>query len=476
MRARLLALLTLIGIAYTFYSIFRSRSNLSAWPESETAFAEDFKELQHVKKSLLITDDDAASVLGLREEAYHATVIGRFAAAYSRAANLSLWQELNAVLSRRYPWWLRNASAYIPWRAPKLQIEGGLTSTGIVVCVDRGNFMFAAHLIRTLRNVHQSTLPIEIAFTGDGDLPKAYQKAFTDLAEDIFLNDLLSHFKDDMVGLSGAGSQAKAKPFAIIASRFSNVILVDADSVFLQSPDNLLQRSPQFRNTGTLFYHGRAFKDHGISRKVWISEVLLANKKSSAHLQQSLFWKENLSQEMESGVIAINKSVPQLVLAMLFAARMNSRGIRETIYGNMLSNKETYWIAAEMTGSPYAFQPEYAGSIGQPVGSLHDRKQCSAHMAHADETGRKPFWFNGGLVKNKALQHELTSSSLTTFSHFMPGGTSMDDQPRWIHSGDDVWCAEGRPSIPLHSHGLDRTVSLMLEEAAAVETELKELI
>lgn len=43
------------------------------------------------------------------------------------------------------------------------------------------------------------------------------------------------------------------KPFSILASEFSEVILVDADVIFLQNPDILLQ-DPLYLSSGTLFF------------------------------------------------------------------------------------------------------------------------------------------------------------------------------------------------------------------------------
>ncbi|KAL9110598.1 MAG: hypothetical protein Q9227_004956 [Pyrenula ochraceoflavens] len=472
MRVRNLALLTCFGLVYIFYSTLQRRGRPPAWPDSETAFAEDFEEVQSLKKVLSTLEDAPPRISNLRGEAYHASIIGRFAAAYAKSPSLSLWQELNDLVSLRYPWWLQNSTSYVPWRAPIYQIQGIPTSTGIVVWVGQENFMFAAHLISLLRKIHRSTLPIEIAYSGENALPKRHRDALAGLGQDVSFNNLLFHFDDTIVGLKGSGHSMKS--FAIVASRFSNVILVDADIVFLQSPDSILERSTQFRTTGTLFYHNRAYRGPQNIRKAWLAETFFRLKKCSAELERSLFWKEDLWGQMDSGVMAINKSKQQLFLSMLFAARINSKGVRDIVYQRLGSDKETYWLATEMTDTPYAFQPKYAGSIGQPTGAIHDRKQCSTHAAHLDESGRKLFWFSGALTKNKALKTEVSSNALANFGHHVAAGKSMDEQPRWMYRGEGVWCAEGKPMIPLHSQGLDQTVSLMLEEAMTVEKELKD--
>lgn len=72
-----------------------------------------------------------------------------------------------SLLEKHFPWWLPDTSTYMPWhRRPKSDLH----DTGIVICAGSGDKIFAIHLIRILRDVLHSKLPIEIAYGGDEDL------------------------------------------------------------------------------------------------------------------------------------------------------------------------------------------------------------------------------------------------------------------------------------------------------------------
>jgi hypothetical protein len=75
-------------------------------------------------------------------------------------------------------------------------------------------------------------------------------------------------------------------------------------------------------------------------------------------------------------------------------------------------------------------------------------------------TGETPFRFNGGLLLNKALEGE----ELGTFTHFITGGAAMYDQPAWRYSGNEYWCAEGKPAIAL-TEKMDGVLGQILQEA-----------
>jgi Mannosyltransferase putative len=153
---------------------------------------------------------------------------------------------------------------------------------------------------------------------------------------------------------------------------------------------------------------------------------------------------------MESGVVAFDKGHPRMVMSLLFTAWMNTKYIRDKeTYVHVHAGKETYWLAAELSNTTYYFQPEYAGLIGilEPTSTS---KISSAHILHMDHTGDTPFWFNGGVLLNKALGEELG-----TFTHFIIGGAAMSDQPAWRYDGNEYWCAEGKPAIALAEEKMD---------------------
>ena len=63
------------------------------------------------------------------------------------------------------------------------------------------------------------------------------------------------------------------RPFATLASSFKKVILTDADTVFLESPELLLQE-PGFKKTGALFYHDRLLSAAKTDTYDWLDNML----------------------------------------------------------------------------------------------------------------------------------------------------------------------------------------------------------
>ena len=364
-------------------------------------------------------------------------------------------ERLNALVRKEFPWW-ESENLF--------QAIGG--QTGIVVCVGSKNTLFAGHLIRTLRNVLGSTLPIQIAYAGDDDLSKKDQEALLSLSWDLELVNLLDHFDESVAGLRD-GKYAM-KPFAVVASRFRKIILVDADVIFLQKPETIFDAHGGMETTGSLFYHDRAYKMEGKSRAAWV-RALLDGRPPSPYLENSLFWKEDLWQEMESGVVAFDKGHSRILMTLLFSAWMNTKEVREKeTYSHVLGDKETYWLACELSKTPYYFQPDYAGIIGTlelAPGNTPASKICSAHILHMDHTGDMPFWFNGGLLLNKAL----AGNDLVTLTHYITGGVTWPEQPAWRYNGNEYWCAEGKPATALTQKKLEVVVDQIMQEARMVQ-------
>ena len=150
-------------------------------------------------------------------------------------------ERLNTLVRKEFPWWESDN------RENLFQGIGG--QTGIVVCVGSKNTLFAGHLIRTLRNVLRSTLPIQIAYAGDDDLSKKDQEALLSLSWDLELVNLLDHFDESVAGLRD-GKYAM-KPFAVIASRFRKTILVDVDVISTETGD-YLRRAWWHRDDGLI--------------------------------------------------------------------------------------------------------------------------------------------------------------------------------------------------------------------------------
>lgn len=237
-----------------------------------------------------------------------------------------------SLLEKYFPWWLPDPAMYMPWhRRPKSDPN----DRGIVICAGSRNKIFAFHLIRILRDVLHSKLPIEVAYGGDGDLPFADRRIFMALGHDIRLVNLIDHFDESIVSLQDGGYAMK--PFAMLASRFRKVIMADADTIFLRAPDQIFETDPGLVDTGTMFWHDRAVSLGSIARYQWV-EGLLAGQEPSPTLSQTLFWKDRLGENQDSAVVCMDKGRPRVYTSLLFSVWMNLKNVRhevtyEHVYG-----------------------------------------------------------------------------------------------------------------------------------------------
>ncbi|KAI9848373.1 MAG: hypothetical protein M1838_000529 [Thelocarpon superellum] len=386
---------------------------------------------------------------------------------------------LENLLRWQFPWLDATKLKYTPWtrRHPAQQAEGtDAETTGIVISVGDNNVLVAGHLIRTLRHVLKSTLPIELAFYGDKDLSQEGQESLMALTENITPLDVSKVFPDPDLRLDKG---CALKPFSLLASRFQRVILVDADVIFMRNPDEVFETQPGLVETGTLFWHDRAIDFLTDSIRDWLQPVM-GDRKPSAMLQQSLMWKENARMEMESGVVCMDKGRPGIFLSAVLAAWMNSGDIRpdpyDQVWGTSSSfpasctpslhtniatgDKETYWIATELTSTPYHFQSEYAGTIGTPSSA---RSICGAQAAHTDSTGAL-FWLSNSLRRDQYISRELG-----VFTHWQHGMVSFPGNGSWTRHDEPRWCLDGAAPVPLSESGMDSVMEALLREARRVD-------
>ncbi|KAH0561988.1 hypothetical protein GP486_003307 [Trichoglossum hirsutum] len=315
-------------------------------------------------------------------------------------------------------------------------------SKGIVIPVGKGNFRYACHLITNLRDVLRSNLPIQIAYAGDSDLPSDYREAIVSLDSGIEPLDVKTVLDDSTTQLGGGGGGGWAvKPFAVLASRFEQVILLDADDVFLQKPEAIFERHSGYKNTGTLLFHDRLlWKDAFKERHRWWMEEM-KHQPPSASLLQSLVYTENYAEEGDSGVVAIDKGRLPVLLGLLHICWQNSKSTRDKVtYTITYGDKESWWFGFELSAVPFAFEFHYGSMLGYLRPENETRANigpeiCSFAIAHTDEED-KLLWYNGSLLKNKAMDQE----SFLVPSHWMMDGKWDKGQTK-----SDMSCMHGAP-------------------------------
>jgi alpha 1,3-mannosyltransferase len=322
-------------------------------------------------------------------------------------------------------------------------------SKGIVIPVGEKNFRYACHLIANLRRILKSTLPIQIAYAGDSDLPFEYRQHLTSMDAQISAFDVTTVFDDKTLDLLHGGWAIKS--FALLGSTFEEALVLDADAIFLQEPREIFDQDPRYKATGTLLFHDRliwqgAFKDR---HEWWEKE--LAHTDLSPSIRNSKVYMDGYAEEGDSGVVAVDKSRVEVFTGLLHICWQNTAAVRE----------ESWWFGFELSAVPYSMEEHYATVLGQKEIDDRSEKVCSFDIAHVDHTGRL-LWYNGSLLKNKKLN--LTEFEIPTV--WMIDGTweksSDRSQPSCMRD------AEIRSLTPAEAELLGKTV----EAAKSVDEDL----
>ncbi|KAJ3200165.1 hypothetical protein HDU82_009137, partial [Entophlyctis luteolus] len=239
------------------------------------------------------------------------------------------------------------------------------------------------------RKVLKCTLPIEIHYGGPDDLDQEKIDAFKTLPDVTPVNTL-----DSFTSETSKFGGWSLKPFALLASKFARVIFIDADALFFQDPARLFDPGLTFRKYGQVFFHDRSlFRDDPV---LWFKRLNPVWSRYAAKLRymNGLSWHE-----MESGVVAVDKTRTGALHALMAVCVMNSKEERDGItYSKMHGDKETYWISWDLLRVPYLFVPVYGGTVGFMKPNATD-SVCGG-LFHTDEN-MKPLWWNGGVIANK---------------------------------------------------------------------------
>ncbi|KAJ3327316.1 hypothetical protein HDU76_012014 [Blyttiomyces sp. JEL0837] len=275
-----------------------------------------------------------------------------------------------------------------PWRSSIREMHSQFEGRGIVMSVGNRQFELALVAIIALRIVG-CRLPIEIFYLGPDDLSPNYVNIFQGF-QNVSVSDLYS------IAGSEKPSGFNIKPFAIVASKFKEVLFVDADVLFLRDPDVVWSESQVYNKLGMMFFADRAANMHNQSSYFmeWLGGHPSNVGKRTRHLAGTT------SHEMESGAVFVDKGRIGVLYGLLSACKLISEVEVEQTKKAVWGDKETFWLGMEICRVPWSLTPatgSYAGSIGKldPEGRV-----CGLNL-HVDENFR-PFWWNGGVIEEKS--------------------------------------------------------------------------
>ncbi|KAI8875644.1 glycosyltransferase family 71 protein [Backusella circina FSU 941] len=312
------------------------------------------------------------------------------------------WELYKRLEDTLYPW-------IHPYWENAFHINNQTQGQGIVLCVGNHQFQYAATTIRTLREVLHSKLPIEVFYIREDDLSTERQLYLETEFANLTLRKL-----DDYIGeyYTRFGGWAM-KPFALLASRFSEVIMMDADVFFLQEP-SLLFTDLGYQAAGSLFFYDRTLFPNWEKGPDWLRSFLPT---FSPLVEQTRWFRGLSSHEQESGVIVMDKR--KSLLGLLSTCKLNGKNERDqVVYKHVHGDKETFWIGHEIMQTPYAFIKSYGGVIGGfgQGGDDGEPTQVCGVQLHLD-TNNVPLWYNGGVYRNKNKQ----PLEYLSFTHFAQG-------------------------------------------------------
>ncbi|KAJ0268156.1 hypothetical protein COL940_013659 [Colletotrichum noveboracense] len=273
-------------------------------------------------------------------------------------------------------------------------------SRGFVIPTGKGTMRYATHLIGALQEILHSNMTIQIVYAGDEDFPPEDREKLHSRFSEVQFLDIFSVIDDTTLQLAKGGWAIKA--FAALYAPFEEVLLSDADSVFVQVPEKLFS-DPSYETTGALLFHDRLIWQHAFAERHewWKSQI----HEPSAALNKSLVWTEDYAEEGDSGVVVIDKSRLDVLMGLLHVAWQNTYEVREEVtYKLTYGDKETWWFGWELSGSSYAFEKHYGAMIGWFKEKVDDAAQriCSFVIGHVDVRDDL-IWYNGGLLKNKKV-------------------------------------------------------------------------
>ena len=354
----------------------------------------------------------------------------------------AVWSNIEAVAQSLFSY-LRNPSKPND-RAPlssRLQTMNPGTR-GLVIPTGRHNFRYACHLVGAVRNIFQSSMPIQIVYAGDKDLPEAFRDTVRGLGSDIETLDITEVMDDALLYLSGGGWAIK--PFAVLASHFEQVVLLDADAVLVQPPEAIFDGHRGYRDRGALFFHDRLLWQGAFpERHAWWKKEMEHHEPSDT-LRASLVYSQTYAEEQDSGLVVLDKARMPVFLGLLHICWQNTLPVRTNwTYKKHYGDKESWWLGLELCSVPYTFEEHYSAIIGEldERGPGQDRV-CSFTIAHADEAG-KLLWYNGSLLKNKLR----SATEFLVPTHWMIDGTWDKGRAK-----QDVSCMRGASILSVDAH------------------------
>lgn len=338
-------------------------------------------------------------------------------------------------------------------------------SKGIVIPTGKGTFRYACHLISNLRDVLSSALPIQVAYAGEDDLPLAYREAIISIGANIETLDITRVLNDTTLNFKIEDGGWAVKSFALLACKFEQAILLDADAVFLQKPEVIFESHEGYQETGTLLFHDRLLWQGAFKERHQWWEKEMEHHAIGETLSKSKVYMEGYAEEGDSGVVVLDKGRLPVLMGLLHICWQNTLAVRQKVTYRMgYGDKESWWFGLALSGVPYTMEGHYGSILGK-VDPEKPNSVCSFTIAHVDEKD-KLLWYNGSLLKNKAIN----KLEFLVPSHWMMDAT-------WDKGAQkkDISCMRDG-TIREVDESVRKVVETSVENARKIDEKFKDLI
>lgn len=316
------------------------------------------------------------------------------------------------------------------------RFKNKMNGKGIVLSIGDKHVSDTVKLIHLLRALNNK-FPIEIVYNGGIseasksrivtaarqrfiDLPGSFKKIAHHLPDDYFddsdhglpkqevwfvnvQNVIHDHYKEKFDKFAN-------KFLAALFNSFEEYILLDADTVMLQTPEYFFNLMG-YKKRGAYFYKDRTapeFRPLGDTKffekmtPSIIDHAMFNIPIVTSHTLDLSFF-DGMGHFMESGLVVIDRNLHFNSILMMMQLNFMSP-VTSRVYGD----KEIFWLAFAINGDEgFEFNRYHAAAIGvetpmeDRVGlegkPLKSKEICSAHPGHVNgEDGKTLLWFNSG--------------------------------------------------------------------------------
>ena len=206
--------------------------------------------------------------------------------------------------------------------------EDRFAGRGIVICAGGARLFTCAWVaIALLRRHLACTLPIEVWHLGPEEMGPPMRGLLEELdAQPVDAFEVAKRHQVERLG------GWELKPYAVMHSRFREVLLLDADNVPVRDPSFLFDR-PEFRDTGALFW----------------PDIVRLSPDNEIWAISGLSYRDMWS--VESGQMVLDKSRCWRALSLSHWINQHSHVFYQFLHGD----KDTLVIAWLMLAQPYQF-------------------------------------------------------------------------------------------------------------------------